>query len=79
MILECSAFTLNKYVVIGFKPITEMKGCVPSDLRCEMIVMALDRVSGHNNYAPSILSKKCKREQISKSFFYFFQQKNTSN
>ena len=45
MILKCSAFTLNMHVVIGFKPITEMKGCIPSDLRCEMIVMPLDRVS----------------------------------
>ena len=39
MILECSAFTLNKYVVIRFKPITETKGCVPLDLRCEITVM----------------------------------------
>ena len=46
MILECSAFTLNRYVVIGFKPITVIKGCVPSDLRCEMIVMFFDWVSG---------------------------------
>ena len=48
MILECSVFTLNKYVVIGFKSITEMKGRVPSDLRCEMAVMPLDRVSGRD-------------------------------
>ena len=48
MILECSAFTLNMYIVIGFKPITLMKGCVPLDLRCEMIVMPLDRVSRHD-------------------------------
>ena len=46
MILECSTFILNMYVIIGFKPITEMKGCVPLDLRCEMIVMPLDRVLG---------------------------------
>ena len=37
--LECFVVTLNMYVVVGFKPITEMKGCVPSDLRCEMTVM----------------------------------------
>ena len=43
MLLECSAFTLNKYSIIGFKLIIEMKGCVPSDLRCEMIVRPLDR------------------------------------
>ena len=44
--LEFSAFTMNRYVVIGFKSITKLKGCVPSDLRCEMIVMPLDRISG---------------------------------
>ena len=48
MILDCFAFTLNTHVVIGFKPITERKGYVPSDLRCEMIVMPLDRVSGRD-------------------------------
>ena len=42
--LEFSAFTLNKYVVIGFKSITHLKGCVPSNLRCEMIAIPLDRV-----------------------------------
>ena len=44
MILEYSAFFLNKYVVIGFNPIIVMNGCVPLDLRCDMIVMSLDRV-----------------------------------
>ena len=48
MILECSAFTLNKYVIIRCKPITEMKGYVPSNLRCEMIVMPLDQASEHD-------------------------------
>ena len=46
--LEFSVFNLNMYVVIGFKSITEMKACVPLDLRCEMIVMPLDRVSRHD-------------------------------
>ena len=46
MILECSAFTLNMYVIIGFKPITEIKGCVPLDFRCEMTIMPLYRDSG---------------------------------
>ena len=43
--LEFSVFTLNRYAVIGFKSTIEMKGCVPSNLRCEMIVMPLDQVS----------------------------------
>ena len=46
MILECSAFTLNRCVLIRFKPITEMKGCAPSDLRGEMTVMPLNQVLG---------------------------------
>ena len=46
MTLECSAFTLNRCVVIEFKPIIEMKGCVPSNLRCEMTVKPLDRFRG---------------------------------
>ena len=53
MILECSAFTLKRDIVIGFKPITVMKGCVPLDLRCEMIVMPLDRVLGCDNFSPT--------------------------
>ena len=40
-------FGLNRYVVIGFKPIIEMKGgCVPLILRYEMTFMPLDRVLG---------------------------------
>ena len=45
--LEFSAFTLNRYLVIGFKSITKLKGCVPSDLRCEMTIMPLNMVLGH--------------------------------
>ena len=46
--LEFFTFTMNKYVVIGFKSITQLKGCVPLDLRSEMTVMPLDRVLGND-------------------------------
>ena len=46
--LEFSAFTLNRYVVIGFKLITKLKSCIPLGLRCEMTVMPLDRVLGRD-------------------------------
>ena len=43
-----NGWILDSSVVIGFKPIIEMKGCVPSDLRGEMRVMPLDRVLGRD-------------------------------
>ena len=46
--LEFSVFSLNRYVIIGFKSITKLKDCIPSDLRCEMIVMPFDWVLGHD-------------------------------
>ena len=50
--LEFSTFTLNRYIVIGFKSITKLKGCVPSDLRCEMAVMPLNQVLGRRKLNP---------------------------
>ena len=47
--LEFSAFTLSRYVVIEFKSITKLKGCVPLDLRCEMTVMPLHLILGREN------------------------------
>ena len=47
--LEFSAFTLNRYVVIGFKSITKLKGCVPLNLRCEMTIMPLHQILRRDN------------------------------
>ena len=48
MILKCSIFNLNTCVVIGFKPITKITGCILSLLRGEITVIPLNRVSGRN-------------------------------
>ena len=53
MNLESRAITLNKCLVIGQKSSYKMKVCVvshfePLGLRCEMTVMPLDQVSGHD-------------------------------
>ena len=53
MTLECRDCTLNNYAVVGFKPIVKLKVCIisnfkASNLRCEMTIMLLNRVSGRD-------------------------------
>ena len=62
------------YVVIGFKSIIVMKGCVTSDLRYEMIVRPLDQVTGRDNFGfviePSTYPSRSKEwRMVSNCFF----------